>query len=217
MRFLGILLVVFLPHLSLWDLLYAQQPAPPDSVSGGQDTTTTEKPKRTKNPLQWKDFSFGDSVKDPRAAVLYSAVLPGLGQIYNHQLWKVPILYAGIGATVYAIQFNQKEYSIFKKAYLFRTDNDSATIDEFDPAYYQEQPLYTTDGLKILANYYRRNRDLSYIFLGIEYAINLLDAFISAHLFSFDVGDNLSLKIMPSVTPIGLGKFNYGATFYLRL
>jgi hypothetical protein len=127
----------------------------------------------------------------PSKAVLYSAALPGLGQAYNKKYWKIPIIYAGIGALIYSIDFNQKNYSTFKNAYVNRTDGDSTTTDAY--------PRYTDDNLRTLFQYYRRNRDLSYILISTLYVLNILDAYVDAELFYFDVSDNLSLRSTPFI------------------
>jgi hypothetical protein len=123
-----------------------------------------------------------------KAAIL-SAVLPGAGQVYNKSYWKVPVLYAGFAALIYYIDFNQKYYKTFKTAYLYRTDLDSTTIDAY--------PNYTNDDLLVRKDYYRRNRDLCYILTGVVYVLNIIDAYVDAHLKDFDVGDDLSLHTEP--------------------
>ena len=127
----------------------------------------------------------------PSKAVLYSAILPGAGQAYNKKYWKIPIIYAGIGVLVYAIDFNQKNYSTFKDAFIVRTDGDSSTTDNY--------PRFTDDNLKTLFQYYRRNRDLSYILISTLYVLNILDAYVDAELFYFDVSDKLSLRSSPFI------------------
>ena len=123
-----------------------------------------------------------------RAAIL-SAVVPGAGQIYNKSYWKVPVLYGGFAALIYFIDFNNKNYRTFKSAYLFRTDADSTTIDNY--------PGYTDDDLLVRKDYYRRNRDFCYILAGVVYVLNIIDAYVDAHLKDFDVSDDLSLRTHP--------------------
>ena len=124
-------------------------------------------------------------------AVLYSAILPGAGQAYNKKYWKIPIIYAGIGALIYAIDFNQKNYSTFKSAYIARTDNDSSTTDNY--------PRYTSGNLRTLFEFYRRDRDLCYILVSSLYILNILDAYVDAELFYFDVSDKLTLHSSPFI------------------
>ena len=124
-------------------------------------------------------------------AVLFSAILPGAGQAYNKKYWKIPIIYAGIGVLIYSIDYNNKNFKTFKSAYIARTDNDSLTTDNY--------PRYTADNLRTLFEYYRRNRDLSYIIAGALYVLNIVDAYVDAELFHFDVSDNLSLNTTPFI------------------
>ena len=125
-------------------------------------------------------------------AVLMSTVLPGAGQVYNKKYWKVPILYAGFAACGYFIHFNNGNYRKYRKAYLKRADGDSTTVDEFTG-------IYSESNLLDLKDYYRRNRDLTIIITAAVYVMNLLDAYVDAHLFNFNVNDNLSLRVMPDL------------------
>jgi hypothetical protein len=127
----------------------------------------------------------------PTKAIIFSAVVPGLGQVYNKKYWKVPIIYAGLGALIYSIDFNIKKYNTFKDAYIARTDSSALTTDNY--------PRYTADNLHTLFQYYRRNRDFSYILGGVVYLLNVLDAYVDAELFYFDVSDNLSLSSTPFI------------------
>src|SRR5712675_742767 len=85
-----------------------------------------------------------DSLKRHSAtkAIIFSAVVPGAGQVYNKKYWKVPILYAGLGALIYSIDFNSKKYNTFKDAYIARTDTSALTTDNY--------PRYTADNLHSL-------------------------------------------------------------------
>jgi hypothetical protein len=134
------------------------------------------------------------SLHSPRKATIYSAILPGLGQAYNKKYWKMPVIYGIAGVLTYFVVDNNKEYAHYKKAYKWRLDNDPSTIDQY-------VNTYTDEDLRILKNYYRRNRDLSYIGLGLTYMLNIVDAAVDAHLFYFDVSDDLSLRIEPQVSP----------------
>ena len=114
-----------------------------------------------------------------------SAIVPGLGQVYNKKYWKVPIIYGGSAVLIYFIVENNKEYNKYKEAIVSRNDNDSSTVDNF--------PRYTNEDLTVRKNYYRRNRDLSYIFAGVLYTLNILDAYVDSQLMNFDISDDLSL------------------------
>ena len=128
--------------------------------------------------------------KRANRAALMSAVIPGLGQAYNKKYWKIPILYAGIGTLVYFSIDNNDQYKKYKQAYVYRLDGDSTTNDTQYPNLSDEDILARKD-------YYRRNRDLCYVILGAVYVLNIIDAYVDAHLKDFDVSDNLSLQPRP--------------------
>ena len=130
----------------------------------------------------------------PKKASLMSACLPGLGQAYNKKYWKIPIIYAGAAAITYSISFSNHYYKILKTAYRYRTDDDPLTVDDM--------PNYSTDALLLWKNYYRRNLELSYIIGGVIYALNIIDASVDAHLFNFDISDDISMNISPSIVPL---------------
>jgi hypothetical protein len=134
---------------------------------------------------------------DPTKATIYSMILPGLGQAYNKKYWKIPIIYAGFGVFYYFISFNNKEYKAWSDAYthsLSNTDHSEPPVNEYE-AMYGDYP----QTLKDQKDYYRRNRDLTYILSGIWYLLNIVDATVDAHLFTWEVDDQLSLRVEPSL------------------
>ena len=144
-------------------------------------------------PHVYAQKPVNDSLKShsPSKAILFSAILPGAGQFYNKKYWKMPLIYAGIGVLIYSIDFNNKNYHTFKDAYIARTDSDVSTTDNY--------PRYSSENLRSLFEYYRRNRDLCYILLGTVYVLNILDAYVDAELFHFDVSDDLSFNSTPFI------------------
>jgi hypothetical protein len=133
----------------------------------------------------------------PKKAALMSACLPGLGQVYNRKAWKVPIIYAGFGGLGYGLGFNQVYYKRYRNALRFRYDDDPTTNDVY--------PLYSDDDLVTLKQYYQRFRDLSIIGMAALYTLNVIDAAVDAHLFYFDVSDDLSLQVTPYMIPTWQG------------
>jgi hypothetical protein len=183
-------------------------------AKGGKTDTTIVVPPTTKvtgtdTSAIAKIKAAPDSVKkhSPKKATIYSAILPGLGQIYNRKWWKVPILYAGFAGVGYAIGFNQKYYLDFRQALKDRIDDDPNTIDPY-------VNKYSAANLDELQQYYRKNRDLSYIILGAVYVLNIIDANVDAHLFDFDVSNDLSMNIKPAAIPTYAG---YGGGLALTL
>ncbi|MFN4123928.1 MAG: DUF5683 domain-containing protein [Flavobacteriales bacterium] len=122
----------------------------------------------------------------PRKATMLSAVLPGAGQFYNKKYWKIPIVYAGFGALAYSVGFNQQNYRFFKDELIRRQQG----IGGLDP----DLERYSNANLDELQSFYRRNRDLSFIGIALLYVVNIIDSTVDAHLFEFDMSDDLSLK-----------------------
>lgn len=140
--------------------------------------------------------SIPDSLKikkhSPKLASIMSAAIPGLGQVYNKKYWKVPIIYAAFVADYFAYSYNQKGYTKYKQAYIYRTDSDSSTIDEFEG-------ILDETNLKSFRDDYRKYRDLNFIIAAGIYVLNIIDANVDAQLFYFDVSDDLSLKVEPVI------------------
>ncbi len=122
----------------------------------------------------------------PSKAAFYSAILPGLGQIYIGKAWKLPFVYAAIGASVYGYVHNQKELDRYRTAYKRR--NAGHMDDEFIRLIPNKNTLL--EGMKFHKNY----RDMSFLFILGTYMLNILDANVSAHLMQFNIKDNLSVK-----------------------
>jgi len=144
-----------------------------------------------------KDTTFVDSTKfhSPKVATIMSACLPGLGQIYNKKYWKVPLIYSGFGVIGYSIVVNSKKYKKFLTAYIDRVDDNPTTIDTIYPG-------YTLDEITLRKDYYRRNRDLSYIIGVVWYILNVFDATVDAHLFFFNINEDLSLNFKIETFPL---------------
>lgn len=148
----------------------------------------------------------------PHKATVYAAVFPGAGQIYNKKYWKLPILYGGIGALVYAINFNSSYYDKYRSAYrdfLIR-DPGNTSYAEFIPpglAIEDVQGPYSDWFQRSLQNkkrYYKRSRDLSYIGMAALYVISIIDANVDAHFYDFDISDDLSIRVEPTmIQPMG--------------
>ncbi|WP_034059645.1 DUF5683 domain-containing protein [Lacinutrix jangbogonensis] len=121
----------------------------------------------------------------PSKAAFFSAVLPGLGQAYNKKYWKIPIVYAALGTSVYFYIDNNKQYNRVRDAYKRRLAGFKD--DEF-------QDRLTDDGLREAQKSFRRNKELSLLITVGLYALNIVDANVDAHLLQYNVDDNLSFK-----------------------
>jgi len=138
----------------------------------------------------------------PRKATIYSAVLPGLGQIYNRKYWKVPIVYGGFVTLGYFINFNNELYVKYKQAYsdIIDTDPNTNSFKELNvnPIFFEADKIsQLTERLRIAKDGSRRNRDLVVIGTAVFYALNIIDASVDAHFFNFDISDDLTINWVP--------------------
>ena len=136
----------------------------------------------------------------PSKAAFYSAILPGLGQIYNKRYWKVPLVYAAIGTGIYVYDFNNQNYKRFRNA--FKSRQAGFRNDEFysrDPDNAENLPFepdfLDTNDLENQQERFQRDRDLALVVTIILYALNIVDANVDAHLKQFNIDDNLSMNI----------------------
>ncbi|MCV2485808.1 DUF5683 domain-containing protein [Flavobacterium sp. SH_e] len=136
---------------------------------------------------------FKDSLKSetidplrPAKAAFYSAVLPGLGQIYNKKYWKLPLVYGAIGTSTYLYIDNQKKYNIYRDEYKSRLEGIES--DSQFLAGLSESQLISAQ------KQFQRNRDLSALFMVGFYVLNIIDANIDAALSQFNVSEKLAFK-----------------------
>jgi hypothetical protein len=127
---------------------------------------------------------------NPKLAILLSTAVPGAGQIYNQKYWKTPVIWVGMGVCAYFIRSNHLLYKDYKSALIQRADTSISIPDKY-------LDIYSTDQLLTLQDQYRQNRDLFIIATSLVYVLNIVDALVDAHLFSFDVSDDLSLNWQP--------------------
>jgi len=132
---------------------------------------------------------------NPKKAGLYSAIVPGLGQLYNREYWKIPVVYVGIGIAGYFFLNNLNNYQSYRLAYIGRINNPYPTDKYVN--------IYTTDQLNQLQNDYSKYLDMTALFSGIGYMLQVLDAITSAHLKNFDISRDISMHMKPVVIPIG--------------
>lgn len=147
---------------------------------------------------------------DPLKSVWLGVIVPGLGQIYNRSYWKLPIVYGGFMGCGFAIAWNNEKYSAYKEAYRdIVTDAGNLSKDPLKsynaimPEGYTIERLGGESGyrniLKDRQNMYRRYRDISIVVAIAVYALSIIDAYVDAQLFDFDISDDLSINIEPQL------------------
>ena len=137
-------------------------------------------------------FQFNTKYPIPKRSAFYSALVPGLGQIYNKQYWKLGIVAGGLAAAGFFIQTNGAQYKSYRDAYIARIDNNDATVDTVYTNITQNADLLT------LQNQSRQYLEYSVVFTTVGYALGILDAYVAANLRSFDIDDNISLHAKPT-------------------
>ena len=148
---------------------------------------------------------------DPRKALLYAAILPGLGQIYNKKYWKLPLVYGGFLALGYAINFYQTGYTKYKVELFYNLENGYTENNQSRPGDY-----YTTGNYRKIVDQYKRQRDFMMILMGGMYLLQIVDAHVDAHLKEFDLNPNLQLSIQPTVEQNSLIGRQSGISLMLR-
>lgn len=141
-----------------------------------------------------------DSTYKPRTAILRSAMVPGWGQITNKKYWKLPLVWGSLGTTAYVFAWNLNYYKKAKLAYRLSTDDDPSN-DSQVPADFSKL-ISNPERINQYKREFRQNVDYSVLFFIGFWALNVADAAVDAHLKTFDVSDDLSLKIKAGVSPM---------------
>lgn len=161
------------------------------------DTTNV---KIVKTEKSWK-AKWNMEPHSPLKATVFSAALPGAGQIYNKKWWKAIIVYGGIGTCVYFIRDNDKNYLTYRRAYIAAIDGDPTTIPQVEgnASFYND-----------VQEQYRRWRDISWMALAGVYLLQIIDANVDGHLFYYDISPDINLSIHPSIIPTARGNAGIG-------
>ena len=178
-------------------------PADSTAVQGNDSLVVVEAPLVLQPAeLTWKPA--------PLKSVWLGVIVPGLGQIYNRSYWKLPIVYGGFMGCGFAIAWNNEKYSAYKEAYRdIVTDAGHLSTDPLKsynailPEGYTIERLGGVTGytniLKDRQNMYRRYRDISIVVAIAVYALSIIDAYVDAQLFDFDISDDLSINVEPQI------------------
>ncbi len=174
--------------VALLFMLLCQLPATAQEQNAIMPPQHTDNPTATLTPASLQ----ASSPHSPQRALLLSALLPGAGQVYNRQAWKIPIIYAGLGTCTYFIIDNYGMMKQYRDEYVYRVQHDGASR-------YPELSHYPTANIYNMYDARNRNFQLSILVTAAVYGLNLIDAFVFGHLFEFEMDDNLSLLCQPTL------------------
>jgi len=163
-----------------------------DSSVATHDTIV--KPKKSKKELTAQDDSVINKY-NPKAATIRSAIIPGWGQFYNKKYWKIPIVWGALGITAGVFVYNLNSYKELKQAVIYKSDTIPSN-DTLIPKYLQP---FSISVLKNARNGYRQSVDYSVLVFFLFWGLNIVDATVDAHLKTFDISPNLSMKIRPNL------------------
>ena len=158
------------------------------------DTLPVKKQKR-----DWKTWR-----PNPKKALWLAIVIPGAGQIYNRKYWKLPIVYGGFVGCAYAMRWNNMMYKDYSQAYIDLTDDDPNTksyerFQQFSNRITDANIKRYQELFKNRKNRFRRWRDLSFFVMCGVYAISIIDAYVDASLSEFDISDDLTMRVAPTI------------------
>jgi len=148
----------------------------------------------------------------PKYATRRSAILPGWGQAYNHEYWKIPIVYGVLAIPTVTFLYNNTYYKLTKFAYdavyaaTIPIIKDSSMLKNIDPRIKQSDgTILSLSSYQSYRNSFRRDRDYSVFWFLIVWGLNVVDATVFAHLKDFNVGEDLTMHIQPSFNPLTKG------------
>ena len=166
------------------------------------DTLKTEKiaKKKLEKPYVYDPLA-------PSKAAFYSAIFPGMGQIYNKKYWKAPIVWGALALPVYYYQINNSDYKRYRNAYRLRKNG---LPDEF---IVNGVEIVSTQTLETAQEQLRENRDMSLLTGVILYILQIVEASVNAHLIQFNTDDNLTIKPQLIMDPIRIETPSIGLSF----
>ena len=168
---------------------------------------TADSTKRTEH--MFRAFGYkGIRLTRPGKAALLAALLPGAGQVYNRRYWKLPLVYGALGGVIYGEYFYQKGYREFADAYnnITERNNNPQTGVAYQIGDAELGPrarlVRDVNGLSTRIVFFRGNRDIFYLYIGLAYSLQIVDALVDAHLRDFDVSDDLTLHWEPTLLAV---------------
>jgi len=205
MRRIVLCLCCFFTSSLLYVAAQNNVPTATDTVAVGSSLKTKGYDKKTKSsqhidPGSLTTDSAMCAMHSPTVAVCLS-IIPGGGQLYNKKWWKVPIIYAGLGASGYFIYYYATRMNMYKKEYRNRVTGGTC-----DPTLSH----YDNETVLSLKKSHQRSMEIAIAIGSAVYVLNMLDAFVDAHLFYFDISDKLSLQYLPYAPPTPYAPYGAG-------
>ena len=158
-----------------------------------KDTIAVQKLDKTKDQ---KVADTAKKVKTPaQIASFRSAILPGLGQIYNKKYWKLPLVYGALAFPISTYKYNRDWYQKTRFAYTVRVTNDTSNFKNIA----SELVPLSKESLRLYRNEFRKNMDFSVIGVLLMWGLNIVDATVDGHLITFDISDDLTVKVKPTI------------------
>jgi hypothetical protein len=148
---------------------------------------------------------------DPRKALLYAAVLPGAGQIYNKKYWKLPLVYGGFIGFGYGINFYQQLYTRYKRELFFNLENGYPNDTDI-----RDNDIFTTSAYRRAVDQSKRQRDFMLILMAGMYLLQIVDAHVDAHLKEFDLNPSLQVSVRPTMEQTAMLGNQTGFTVVIR-
>jgi len=201
---LRLILIILVLTISVFPAS-GQEAIPADRALAPADTSHIAA--KVQSAIQVDTITAKDNIRkkkvfepNPKKSGMYSSILPGLGQAYNRQYWKVPVVYAILGTAGYFIGYNYNKYTEYRQAYIYAIDGDPGTSDELSES-------YDAQSLQRLQNNYKKDLDVIVLLTSVGYALQIMDAVASAHLKNFDVSRDITLQVKPMVQNnfVGMG------------
>lgn len=175
--------------------------------------TSNLKAQETSDVLKFSNAQILDQTPiDPLApsrAAFYSAIAPGLGQIFNKKYWKLPIVYGAIGTPLYFYFDNHSKYKDYRNEYKKRL---KGIVNTDDPIFGKLDNDRVIQGQR----FYQRNRDLSLVITAGFYILNIVDANIDAHLMQFNINDKLTVQPALELNPQDYNQYQYAVNLQYR-
>ena len=207
------LLFILILFLSQLNLSSAQSDSTQTAIALEKgDSTSLSSPAISKKKKKGNFIKryFQKDYPSPRKAVILTAIIPGLGQIYNKKHWyiKLPLVYGAFGGLIYSIQYNGTNYRDLKEQHRFLVDGLDCTTSIYED-------LVEPEVLKNARDKFDKQLQFSYIGIGLAYILTAAEAYTTAHLLTFDVSDDLSMQFKPSfdINPSSGMTMGFGVNF----